>query len=126
MDDPPNNGFCSAGFAPAFPNRVPPPVFDEAAGVVVLLLVFPKANPAPPVLLGCPPNRPGDDEEGVVDVPNIPPAEGALLVAFFDGPEELAPKVKDIIASVCRGSECARVVFVSLECDDADNRRWRL
>ncbi len=48
-DGPPNRGFCSVGLAPVPPNKVPP-VFDDGV-VLLLLLVFPKENPAGPVLV---------------------------------------------------------------------------
>lgn len=94
----PNKDFCSVGLAAVFPNKLPP-VFDDA-GVVLLLLVFPKENPVPPEVVDCPPKRLGEDAEGVV-VPNKPPVAGALVVALLDCPDELVPKVKDMIASVC-------------------------
>lgn len=73
-------------------------MFDDAG---VVLLVFPKAKPAPPALADCPPKRPGEDAAGVV-VPNRPPVAGALVAVLLDCAVELVPKVKDMIASVCR------------------------
>ena len=131
----PNKGFWSVGLVPVFPNRLPA-VFEEVGVVLLLGVVLPNeklvAPPAPvpvpvpvPVLVpvpvpvpvtaapavDCPPKRLGEAEEGVVDEPNRPPVAGALLVVALFCPEELAPKLKDMItiASVGResGLECA-------------------
>lgn len=106
VDDPNSDGFCSVVLLVVFPNKFPPVLDDVEVGLLLLLLllfVLPKENPVAAGVVDCPPKRPGEDVPEV-DVPNRPAEEGALLVvALLDCPEELAPKLKDMIASVCRG-----------------------